>query len=119
MHNTFLFDRHACVLLPKNNDEDRVLIVSQYKRAYIYNIQSGRTSWIGEMNKKRGFAQLVRMNSDVFIVGGDFHTDLVEKYDDETGTFKVMDGKLIKGRSRFAHTVATKNMIRSLGVNCK
>ena len=113
------FYRHACVLLPKTSNEDRVLIVSQYKNAYIYNIQSGQTTWTGEISKKRGFAQLVKMNSEIFIVGGDFHTEIVEKYDDNTGTFKQMDSKMITGRSRFAHTVATKDSIRSLGVNCK
>ena len=43
---------------------------------------------------------------------------IVERYDEMTGTFVTIDASLIKGRSRFAHTVATKEMIRTLGVNC-
>ena len=43
---------------------------------------------------------------------------IVERYDEMTGTFVTIDVSLIKGRSRFAHTVATKEMLRSLGVNC-
>ena len=43
---------------------------------------------------------------------------IVERYNEMTGTFVTIDASLIKGRSRFAHTVATKEMLRSLGVNC-
>ena len=43
---------------------------------------------------------------------------IVERYDEMTGTFVTIDASLIKGRSRFAHTVATKEMIGALGVNC-
>ena len=43
---------------------------------------------------------------------------IVERYNEMTGTFVTIDASLIKGRSRFAHTVATKEMIRVLGVNC-
>merc|ERR1711902_29383 len=81
---TFYSDRHSCVILPKNqeNTEDRILIVSQYKTAYIYNIQRGTTSIAGTMNQKRGFSQVVKINSKIYVVGGDYHTQLVEAYDE-------------------------------------
>ena len=116
----FFFDRHSCVILPKNqeNTEDRILIVSQYKTAYIYNIQRGTTSIAGTMNQKRGFSQVVKINSKIYVVGGDYHTQLVEAYDEDNGIFEKIDISLIKGRSRFAFAVATKDKIRSLGVGC-
>ena len=43
---------------------------------------------------------------------------IVERYNEMTGTFVTINASLIKGRSRFAHTVATKEMIRALGENC-
>ena len=108
------------MILPKNqeNTEDRVLIVSQYKTAYIYNIQRGTTSIAGIMNQKRGFSQVVKINSKIYVVGGDYHTQLVEAYDEDNGIFEKIDISLIKGRSRFAFAVATKDKIRSLGVGC-
>ena len=107
------------MLLPKKDghlEDDRVLIVGQYKNACVYNINQGTTVAIGKINIKRGFSQIVKVNSEVYIVGGDFHTKMVEKYNDESGSFELIDISLMKGRSRFAHAVATKDTIRALGV---
>ena len=106
------------MLLPKKqgNSEDRVLIVGQYKNAYIYNINQGSTTPTGKTYQMRGFSQIVNVNSEIFVVGGDYHTKLVEKYNEETGSFEIINTNLIKGRSRFAQATATKDKIRALGV---
>ena len=55
------------MLLPKKqgNSEDRVLIVGQYKNAYIYNINQGSTTLTGKTYQMRGFSQIVQVNTEI------------------------------------------------------
>ena len=49
-------------------------------------------------------------------LGGDFQTDIVEKY--ENGTFSTLSQRIIVGRSRSACVSVPKNYIRHLGFHC-
>jgi hypothetical protein len=91
--------RHSCALLPRNQDGDEeILIVSQLARAFIYNVQNGKTRITGRPYFNRGFASLENINDQYLIIGGNHHAKLVEKYDTITGTFHTLEEKIIKGR---------------------
>ena len=49
-------------------------------------------------------------------LGGDFQTDIVEKY--ENGTFSTLSQRIIVGRSRSTCVSVPKNYIRHLGFDC-
>ena len=52
------------MLLPKKqgNPEDRVLIVGQYKNAYIYNINQGTTTPTGTVVKNQKYNSEIVLN---------------------------------------------------------
>lgn len=105
-------------MLPKDDDgqDDQVLIVGQYSHALVYNIQTGETVKVGRPLLKRGFSKLVRVNSGIFVLGGDYHTQKVEEFDVKTGKFRLASESLIKGRSRFACTTVTKEFIKGFAL---
>ena len=51
-----------------------------------------------------------------FSLGGDFQTNIVEKY--KNGTFSTLSQRIIVGRSRSACVSVPKNYIRHLGFDC-
>ena len=114
-------DRHDCILLP--NTEDQIIVVGRYNRAEMYSIHSGTSITFQGPKYVRGFAKLARINDEVYVLGGHYHTDKVEKLvqDKDTGKFRFesVSYNLHKGRSRFSCTTVTKSYIKSLGYDCQ
>ena len=100
------------------SEDDKILIVAQYKHACIYNLQKGTSEGINGPRLERGFSQLVKINSKMYVIGGDLHTESVEEYDMSTNSFRKIPTRLLIGRSRFGVALTTKENIRKLtGLN--
>lgn len=114
-------DRHDCILLP--NTEDQILVVDRYNQAEMYSIHSGTSITFPGPKYVRGFAKLARLNDEVYILGGNYYTDKVEKLvqDNNDGKYRFESVSYIlrKGRSRFSCTTVTKSYIKSLGYDCQ
>ena len=72
---------HSCMLLPKDGldnrkFDERILIIGQFKNAYIYNVQDGTTSMTGRPNHKRKFSQIMKIGSKIYVIGGDVHNEI-------------------------------------------
>ena len=113
-------DKHSCILLPKkvNSDPDRILILSSLSNAFIYEVQTGKTIMTDRTSTKRGFSCLSKLNNGIYVIGGDFETDIVEMYNEENGKFETLSQKIMVGRSRAACASVSKPFIRDLGFNC-
>ena len=75
------------MLLPKGGLDnrmldERILIIGGFKNAYIYNVQDGTTSMTGRPNHKRSFSQLMKIGSKIYVIGGEVHNEIVERYDE-------------------------------------
>ena len=67
------------MLLPNgglDNLDERILIIGQFKNAYIYNVQDGTTSMTGRPNHKRKFSQIMKIGSKIYVIGGDVHNEI-------------------------------------------
>ena len=69
------------MLLPKGGLDnrkldERILIIGQFKNAYIYNVQDGTTSMTGRPNHKRKFSQIMKIGSKIYVIGGDVHNEI-------------------------------------------
>ena len=120
MYQLFFSDKHSCILLPKkvNSDPDRILILSSLSNAFIYEVQTGKTIMTDRTATKRGFSCLSKLNNGIYVIGGDFETDIVEMYNEENGKFETLSQKIMVGRSRAACVSVSKAFIRDLGFNC-
>lgn len=64
---------------------------------------------------KRGFSSLKLLGNNVYVMGGDFNTAIVEVFNEKSASFETISQKLIVGRSRFAVVEVTKPFLRQLG----
>ena len=113
-------DKHSCILLPKKveSNKDRILILSSLSNAFIYEVQTGKTIMTDRTSTKRGFSCLSKLNNGIYVIGGDFETDIVEMFNEENGKFETLSQKIMVGRSRAACVSVSKAFIRELGFNC-
>jgi len=112
---TWYNDRHSCAWIPGKKNE--VLIVGDRRRPSIYNTQTRKERLIrGEVNFSRGFAGLVNINNELYSVGGEFSTPIVEKFDAQTELFTSVGVPNLKyGRSRFGYTTLPSTWFQHLG----
>ena len=80
--------------------------------AEMYSIHSGTSITFQGPKYVRGFAKLARINDEVYVLGGHYHTDKVEKLvqDKDTGKFRFesVSYNLHKGRSRFFFSLSPR-----------
>merc|ERR1719334_2246318 len=84
-------DRHSCAWIPGMESQE-VLIVGDRRQPSIYNTVTGterRTK--GSVSFNRGFAALVKINNELYCVGGEFSTSVVEKFNAQTELFTSVD----------------------------
>lgn len=111
-------DRHACAKIPGSTSE--ILIVGDRRQPTIYNFKTGveRLTRGGGLALNRGFGGLISVNDVLYVMGGEYHPTLVERFDSKSETFSFEDTAEIKhGRSRFGYTVVPLSWFSHLG--CK
>jgi hypothetical protein len=107
-------------VIPHREDEDpEILIVGNRRKPTIFNVRANiERETVGSLSIDRGFGSLVNMNGNIFLVGGENHPTLVERFDPEHETFSSLvstASELTVGRSRFGHTTVPARLFEHLG----
>ena len=93
------------------------------RNGFIYEVQTGLTIVTESPTARRGFSCLSKLNQrneeeDIYVIGGESETDIVEKYDVKDDKFVTLPERILVGRSRSACASVPKNYIRHLGYHC-
>ena len=70
----------------------------------------------GSLSMGRGFGAMVNLNGNIYIIGGENHPTVVERFDYEHEIFPLVPSyELIHGRSRFGYTAVPSSIFDHIG----
>ena len=106
-------------MLPHTEQNPEILIVGERRKPTIFNVRSNtERETIGSLSMNRGFGSLVNLNGNIYLVGGENHPTVVERFEPEHEIFSsVPTSELTIGRSRFGYTAVPAHLFEHLG--CK
>ena len=103
-------------MIPHTEEDPEVLIVGNRQQPTIYNINAKiERETVGRLSVDRGFGSMVELNGIIYMVGGDNHPGMVERFDAEHETFSSTSSDLTIGRSRFGYTSVPARLFEHLG----
>ena len=104
------------MVIPHTELDPEILIVGNRLQPTIYNVNSNtERETVGKLSVDRGFGSMVDLNGIIYMVGGDNHPGMVERFDPEHETFSSTESDLIIGRSRFGYASVPTRLFEHLG----
>ena len=104
------------MVIPHTELDPEILIVGNRLQPTIYNVNSNtERETVGKLNVDRGFGSMVDLNGIIYMVGGDNHPGMVERFDPEHETFSSAESDLTIGRSRFGYASVPARIFEHLG----
>ena len=104
-------------MIPHTENDPEILIVGDRLKPTIFNVRANTEREVaGSLSMGRGFGAMVNLNGNIYIIGGENHPTVVERFDYEHEIFPLVPSyELIHGRSRFGYTAVPSSIFDHIG----
>ncbi|XP_059091262.1 peroxidase-like isoform X2 [Tigriopus californicus] len=107
---------HSCILVPNT---PYVLVFGGLKVTTLYNILTGQSVFGPRSQVSRSLGAVMELNGHIYVLGGDSHANVVERYSFREHQFTTEDTGLKLGRSRFGVAKVPAAFFQHLPNGCK